>query len=287
MDFILEGIATVLVGIVSYWMVHDFPDEATFLSDDDRRRVVRRLKEDKQSSAEHEQFKMAYFWASVKDWKTWAFAVIYMGCDGPLYAFSLFLPTIIENLGYTSTTTANLLSVPPYAGAALMTVFIGWLADRTNARGYCNIGVSIIGITGFCMLIGSATPGVQYAGTFLGALGIYPCIANSIVWAANNVEGVYKRGVTLGFMIGWGNLNGIMASNVYRDSDSPTFRPGHGVILAYLILFLLGGSVFTHFMLIAENRKRKAGKRDEWVVGKSESEIDLLGDRRPDFHYTT
>lgn len=78
-----------------------------------------------------------------------------------------------------------------------------------------------------------------------------------------------------------------MASNVYRDSDSPTFRPGHGVVLGYLVLFLLGGSVFTHFMLIAENRKRKAGKRDEWIVGKSESEIDLLGDRRPDFLYTT
>lgn len=76
--FILEGLATVLVGLVSYWMVHDFPDEATFLTEQDRARVIRRLKVDGQSSAEHEEFKMAYFWASVKDWKTWAFAVIYM-----------------------------------------------------------------------------------------------------------------------------------------------------------------------------------------------------------------
>ena len=36
--FILEGLATVLVGIVSFWMVHDFPDDATFLSDVDRAR---------------------------------------------------------------------------------------------------------------------------------------------------------------------------------------------------------------------------------------------------------
>lgn len=43
-----------VVGIVSYWMVHDFPDRATFLSDDDRARVIRRLKEDQQASAEHE-----------------------------------------------------------------------------------------------------------------------------------------------------------------------------------------------------------------------------------------
>lgn len=285
-SFILEGLATIIIGAVSYWMVHDFPDDAKFLSDPDRQRVIRRLKQDKQSSAEHEEFKMSYFWASVKDWKTWAFAVVYMGCDGPLYAFSLFLPTIVEELGFEST-TANLLSVPPYAAAAIMTVFIGWLADRTNQRGWCNIGVSLIGIVGFSMLLGGSSPGVKYAGTFLGALGIYPCIANTITWCANNTEGVYKRGVTLGFVIGWGNLNGIVSSNIYRSEDSPNYRPGHGVVLGYLTVFLLGGSIFTHFMLIAENKKKLRGDRDVWIVGKSESEVELMGDKRPDFIYTT
>jgi hypothetical protein len=53
---------------------------------------------------------------------------------------------------------------------------------------------------------------VKYAGTFLGAMGIYPTIANTISWTSNNVEGVYKRGVTLGIVIGWGNLNGMLYS---------------------------------------------------------------------------
>ncbi|KAK5122503.1 hypothetical protein LTR85_004087 [Meristemomyces frigidus] len=283
--FILEGLATILIGIASYFLVHDFPDDAKFLSEADRQRVIRRLKADAQSSAEHEEFKMAYFWASVKDWKTWAFAVIYMGCDGALYAFSLFLPTIIAELGYAST-TANLLSVPPYAAAAVLTVFIGWLADRTQQRGWCNVGVSFLGIAGFSMLLGSNHAGVKYAGTFLGALGIYPCVANTISWAANNTEGVYKRGVTIGFVIGWGNLNGVMSSNVYQAKDKPNYRPGHGVVLAYMILFLLGGSLVTHFALVAENKKKLAGKRDYLVEGKSSKEVEALGDRRPDFIYT-
>ena len=151
--FILEGLATVLVGIVSFWMVFDFPDEANFLSDIDRQRVIRRLKADQQSSAEHENFKMDYFWASVKDWKTWLYAVIYMGCDSPLYAFSLFLPSIISGLGYKST-AAQLLSVPPYAVAAILTISIGYIADRTRQRGICNICVSVLAIVGFCMLLG-------------------------------------------------------------------------------------------------------------------------------------
>lgn len=106
--FILEGLATVLIAIASFWMVFDFPDEATFLSDTDRQRVIRRLKADQQSSAEHEEFKMSYFWASVKDWKTWLGAVVYMGCDGPLYAFSLFLPSIIDSVCALSSSPSSL-----------------------------------------------------------------------------------------------------------------------------------------------------------------------------------
>ncbi|KAJ5820462.1 hypothetical protein N7474_006053 [Penicillium riverlandense] len=284
--FILEGAATVLIGIISFWMVYDFPDQATFLSDADRARVLRRLALDQQSSAEHEQFKMSYLWASLKDWKTYTGAIIYMGADGSLYAFSLFVPSIIKELVSYESITAQLLSVPPYAAAAILTVTIGFIADRTRQRGLCNILVSFLGITGFAMLLGAKSAGVRYAGTFLGAMGIYPCIANTISWSSNNIEGVYKRGVSLGIIIGWGNLNGIVSSNIYRDKDAPNYYPGHGTVLSYLVLFLFGGSVLQYILLQRENRKRRNGERDHWVEGLDRSQIELLGDKRPDFIYT-
>lgn len=70
------------------------------------------------------------------------------------------------------------------------------------------------------------------------------------------------------------------------SKDSPKYRPGHAVVLAYLLLFLCIGSLSTHFLLVNENKKRQQGKRDAWIEGKSESEIELLGDKRPDFIYT-
>ena len=91
--FIIEGIATTLIGVASFWMVYDFPDEATFLSDDERILVHARLLADGQSSAEHEGFEWTYLWASIRDWKTYTSSLIYMGCAGGLYAFSLFSPT--------------------------------------------------------------------------------------------------------------------------------------------------------------------------------------------------
>ncbi|KAL4916059.1 major facilitator superfamily domain-containing protein [Aspergillus aurantiobrunneus] len=283
--FILEGLATIVIGVISFWMVYDFPDEAKFLSDIDRKRVLRRLAADQQASAEHEQFKMAYFWSSLKDWKTYTGMIIYMGADGCLYAFSLFVPTIINELGYESI-HAQLLSVPPYAAAAIITVAVGFIADRTRQRGICNILVSFLGITGFAMLLGAKSAGARYAGTFLGAMGIYPAISNTISWTSNNVEGVYKRGVTLGFVIGWGNLNGIVSSNIYRGPDAPEYYPGHGTVLAYLVLFQFGGSLLQYILLQRENAKRRRGQRDHWVEGLDQNEIRLLGDKKPDFIYT-
>lgn len=196
--------------------------------------------------------------------------------------------------------------MPPYALAAILTVFIGWVADRTRARGICNIVMATIGAVGFAMLLGAKTAGTRYAGTFLGAAGIYPTISNSITWTSNNVEGkvfdvvpwpynnaltdgtgVYKRGVTLGIMIGWGNLNGIVSSNIYRGKDAPNFYPGHGTVLGYLTVFLLGGSILQTILLRIENRKRRRGERDYRIQGLTPSQIDLLGDQRPDFIYTT
>ena len=173
--FILEGLATVLAGVASHWLVHDFPDRAGFLGADERLRVQRRIAADRPAGVKLlERFDMAFFWQSVKDWKTWLFAVVYMGTDGSLYAFSLFLPTIIKQLGTYSPTHANLLTVPPYAAAAVATVLVGWYADRTGRRGACNISMAAVGIAGFAMLLGAKEAKVKYAGHVPGCGGDIP-----------------------------------------------------------------------------------------------------------------
>jgi hypothetical protein len=77
-------------------------------------------------------------------------------------------------------------------------------------------------------------------GTFLGCLGIYASILTTIAWIANNVEGVYKRGIVLGFVIGWGNLNGVVSSNIFYDS--PRSYAGHATVITYLAVGRFGGS---------------------------------------------
>lgn len=95
---------------------------------------------------------------------------------------------ILIRPGYTSI-IAQLLSVPPYAAAALLTVAVGFIADRTRQRGITNMLISLIGIVGFALMMGAKSAGAKYAGTFLGAMGIYPTISNTISWCTNNTEG--------------------------------------------------------------------------------------------------
>ncbi|KIW85132.1 hypothetical protein Z517_00521 [Fonsecaea pedrosoi CBS 271.37] len=282
--FILEGLITMVVGGFCWVMVFDWPETARFLTPDDQIRMRRRLAADRQASNE-EQYDKRHFYAALRDWKTWSYAVIYTGCDCALYAFSLFLPTILRGLGYQGT-HAQLLSVPPYAGAAIATITVGYIADRTQQRGYCSIVASSIGIAGFVMLLSTDNPHIQYAGTFLAAIGIYPNIPNSLSWASNNTEGVYKRGIVIGIAVGVGNISGVVSSNIYLTQQAPRFWTGHGVVLGSLVVCLFGGTVFTRVMLRIENAKRLSGKRDRMHDGLSAEQIWLMGDKRPDFIYT-
>lgn len=196
-----------------------------------------------------------------------------MGTDGPLYAFSLFLPSIIGQLGYTAT-PANLLSVPVYVLACALTCLVGFIADRHGQRGYLNIACLLVGGAGYIILICSRNAGVSYFAVYLAACGIYPSIANVIAWVSNNIEGSYKRSVTLAMVISFGNINGAVSSNVYRAEDKPWYTLGHGIVLAYIGIGLIC-SVTYIVLLKRENAKRERGERDEIIVGANDDQEHL------------
>ena len=50
----------------------------------------------------------------------------------PFSSLNLFIPVIVAGLGYTSL-TAQLMTIPPYAVAYVMTILISWSADRFNS----------------------------------------------------------------------------------------------------------------------------------------------------------
>ncbi|KAG5340608.1 hypothetical protein C0989_001050 [Termitomyces sp. Mn162] len=152
-----------------------------------------------------------------------------MGFDGPLYAFSLFTPTIISQLGRSicgsvclgaehslgfSSNQANLLSVPVYVWGCILTCIIGFLGDRLGCRYHINLGLFGIGLVAYIILIVSSNAALSYFAVYLAVSAIYPIIPNSVAWVASNIEGTYKRSVTLGIAIGFGNIHGAVTANI-------------------------------------------------------------------------
>lgn len=120
----------------------DYPSTTKFLTEPERVEVMARLKRDRSSLAD--EFDMKYFWSALKDWKIWVHMFITIGVYTGLYSFSLFLPTIVKDLGYKDPKLAQLMTVPPYVVACFFCITAGWLADRLGQRGIFMIGFMVM-----------------------------------------------------------------------------------------------------------------------------------------------
>ncbi|KAG8626950.1 hypothetical protein KVT40_005895 [Elsinoe batatas] len=262
--FILEGIATVLIGIWAYWFIPDWPTKAKFLNDNERSYLTARLKAD--SDATNDE---AFSWCNVlkclKDPKCWLYGLVFHTLSLPLYTLSLFLPSIINALGY-SAAQAQLLTIPPYAFATILCVTYALVSERYKKRAVFIIFSSSIAIIGYIILLSNTDPrkrpGLSYAGTFFAAAGIYPSVALGLSWPAMNVSGQTKRAAANGLQITVGNLGAIMGTQLYRANDGPRYIVGHSMALAYLFGNIVVVSTL-FFVLRAENRRRDALPKEE------------------------
>ncbi|RXW25479.1 hypothetical protein EST38_g296 [Candolleomyces aberdarensis] len=250
--FILEGVFTILVAFFAKWLINDNPETAKFLTTEERTEVIARLKLDRNALAD--DYHIKYLKHALTDWKIWVHMLITIGIYTPLYSISLFLPTIVRNMGYTNE-TAQLMSVPPYVMGCVATISGGWAADRAKKRGLYMMFFCLVAILGFVMLIATDTPAVQYVGTFLAVSGIYPNVPMGVAWNGNNIGGATKRAVGIAMHVGFGNLGGVISGFAYRSVDAPRYYSGHGLLIATVSMsFCL--CLFMHLYLVRENRRR-------------------------------
>ncbi|KAG2126673.1 major facilitator superfamily domain-containing protein [Suillus cothurnatus] len=229
--FCLEGIATVLVAIFSFFYMHDYPETARFLTEPERLCIIDILKQD--SNDLSSRFDTQFVWQAMKDYKTYVQMLVYLGLLVPGYAIALFSPTIISELGY-SAANAQLLTVPPFVAGAIATVVVGIYSDKHNLRGPYIICGALVSLVGYILLYCSVQAGPSYAGACLAAAGNYPTVPVILAWAGSNAGGDLKRGVVLAMVIGISNLGGVCSSFIYIDP--PSFHIGHGTVMGFLSL---------------------------------------------------
>ncbi|KAG7449228.1 MFS transporter [Guyanagaster necrorhizus] len=341
--FILEGIATIIFSIIAAIFLPADVSSASFLSEEERDFALSRLHSDDfvvnmtsksdpmpEASALHEpkvdmitvekvqisarsrmeREEEIFEWREVirglTDIQTWLTAIAYLGFDVSLYSYSLFLPSIVAQLGYSGG-RAQLHTVPPYVPATVLTVVVAFLSDRLKWRGPFILIFLPVAIIGYTVAITAKTNMGRYAAVFLIAAGVYisiglepvcllmsqcysypsgPCLLSIL---PNNSSGHYKRATTTALQLALANTGGFIATFSYTQDQAPRYIRGHAINLACLVLawFFIGANVC---YCLWENKARREGRRAEnirkykelWDEGTRAP----IGDRHPDFRFT-
>ena len=224
---------TVVVSVGGYFFIYNYPATAKFLTPEEREYILARLKDDS-DAVRDEKFAWVGVRQALKDPKIYLHGLCCHTISLPAYTITLFLPTIINSLGY-SAARSQLLSIPPLVTGFVATMSAAILAQRTKRRAPFIVIGSSVAIVGYIMLLTSHRPGMSYAGTILVGAGIFPAGAIVVSWPANNVSGQTKRVTAQATQIIIGNFGAILGTQLYRPKWGPRYFVGHGTVRSFAV----------------------------------------------------
>ena len=222
--FIIEGAFTVVYGTVVFVILPNTPSQARFLNEEQRHAVVQLLHVDASGSGAATKVDLEIFdwrWArmAVLNVNTALCCVNFLAILVPIYSYSLFLPTIINDLGYVAL-AAQLLTVPPYVAGCISVLAVCWASDRFKLRGAFIIGGCVVAAAGYIMLLAGSSASVRYGGTFLVTIGSTPSSPLVTGWLNNNLAPHYARATGTGLQVGIGNCGAFIATFTYLQKDA-------------------------------------------------------------------
>ncbi|GIK04455.1 hypothetical protein Aspvir_008538 [Aspergillus viridinutans] len=302
--FILEGLATIVVAVVSKFIIVDWPETAKFLTEDERALLLRRLSED-QGEARMDRLDKKSLRRAFSDPKIYLGYVLpsstlneqktdgyprrrplmYFGIVNTGYAVSFFTPTILNQLGWTAV-RAQVMSIPVYCVATVIALSAAYASDRLRHRYLFTLAGCLIATMGYVILLCQASVpiGARYFAVFAITGGGYLTQPILMGWLSNNMAGHYKQSIASAMQIGFGNCGGLVASNIFFKEEAPRYTTRYGVSLGMTWICGAACALFLTY-LVRENRLRDAGRR-EWRLELPQEEVENLGDDHPAFRFT-
>ncbi|KAJ5532218.1 hypothetical protein N7494_008770 [Penicillium frequentans] len=241
--FIIEGAPSCASSVLVWFFLPDYPETAPWLSVEEKELAAYRL----QAEGSHGSAS-AMTWADAKavlvDWRLYAHYAVYFGISTPFSSLSLFTPAITAGLGY-SNLRAQLMTVPPYAVAYVVTVMVAWSADHFNSRGLHSALFAFIGAMGF--LASAVLPPEAYLHRYgcliVAAAGAFACIPPLLGWLSSNLRSTAGAGLAIALNISFGAPGQIVGVWIYKsDEENKGYPTGHWTNAA-LLLFVAAGCI--------------------------------------------
>jgi MFS family permease len=233
--FIVEGVPSVLVGLVGYYAIPNSPQECRFLTEHERKIALARTVRQTGATEKSTKIEWGETFKSLLDLKTLLPCAMFFSFNVSFSSLPVFLPTILQGMGYTSI-NAQGLSAPPYVAAFFCTLFFSWLSDRIAQRGLLLAGGAFIGAIGYLILAVAHNVGARYFAVYLAACGLFPCIPLLLTWVGNNHGSDTKRGIGYSLLQAVGQCGPLLGTRLFPSKDAPLYRTGFWVSFAFLML---------------------------------------------------
>lgn len=218
--FIIEGIATIVAGLLAPFFLIEFPERVGFLSDRQKHIARTRVSMEKQGTqVEHPTFVQSL--KMLNDWKIGIYCVQYFVAASSVYSLAFFFPIVLrQGMGF-SYALSQILSSPPYVFTILASLGTAWLSDRVKLRWPILIFHSTTAVVGLLIILYAKPPGVRYFGMFLATFGTQANVPASLAYGQNQTAKVQKRGIVAAAMISIGAAGGITGSTIFKSEDAP------------------------------------------------------------------
>ncbi|KAK4168374.1 high-affinity nicotinic acid transporter [Cladorrhinum sp. PSN259] len=266
--FLIEGVLTCILAVVAWVWLPVGPQNAWFLCQDEQKLIKERIQPETEVASNWKTDVIE----TCRDWKLWFVLVCNICASVPATAFSVFLPLVVEGMGYTSV-EANLMSVPPAVCGAFGVYMFAWSSDRQKERCYHIVGALLVALVGLVALIISRSDAAKYAALCVFIFGSYAPPPLTAAWLSNNTPAGGKRALVIGIN-GWGNLAGVAGSQLYRTEYAPEYKLPLFVTLAFLGIALPGYVGYRCVLQAANKGEWEAGEEGEEEGQDEEQEIE-------------
>ena len=171
-----------------FLLVAEFPEEAKWLSDDEKAFVKARLTEDTGDPQLNAKITWRDILGVLKDFKTILGGLIYLGFLVPGYGYAYFAPAILRSLGYSPVKT-QLYSVPPWVVTFTLSMIVAAASDYYKRRYIFILPLLLISAVGTVILL-TIHEGVnaRYGALFLVVMGEFASAPIIICWFSANRE---------------------------------------------------------------------------------------------------
>jgi MFS family permease len=130
--FLLEGLPSIIVGLVALTVVVDKPSKARWLTEREKYIVVTDLEADQHEAG----LRKHSLGEALGNARVWLLAGIAFCLYSALVTLAFWVPTIIQDLEVKSTLTNGVLSGVPYVFYLIALIVAGWHSDRAQERRY-------------------------------------------------------------------------------------------------------------------------------------------------------